>query len=168
MRTRKILKWSALGVIAAAVLIIVLALALGGSKNTPTSSVTCNPLCPGQSSSSAAATDSSAGPSPTPSAQFQAQTLMNISGNGNFNTQKFTVGGSGDYDVWWSYSAGAQMGTANFNVEADNSSDINFTGPNQLGAGSSGVIHVYNDAGTHYLTVSTEAASWTLKVVTAP
>lgn len=68
--------------------------------------------------------------------------------------------------MYWTYSAGGQ-GTANFSISGDGGSDSNITDPNQLGAGGSGVIHVYNDAGTHYLTVSSEG-SWTVKVVTTP
>ena len=34
-----------------------------------------------------------------------------------------------------------------------------------MGAGGSGVTHVYGDPGTHYLSVTSEG-DWTLKVVT--
>lgn len=98
---------------------------------------------------------------------FQPQTLLSVSGNGDYNTAKFTVGGSGDYDVQWTYSEGSFGQSVNFDFEADNYGDYNFSGPNQLGTGGSGVTHIYGDAGTHYLSVLSEGA-WTLKVVTAP
>jgi len=53
--------------------------------------------------------------------------------------------------------------SANFSIQADNGNDIQFNDPNQLGQGGSGVVHVYSDAGTHYLTIASEA-DWTIKV----
>ena len=41
-------------------------------------------------------------------------------------------------------------------VTADNGSDLNFNDLNQLGTGGSGVVHVYGDAGIHYLTITGE------------
>jgi hypothetical protein len=102
---------------------------------------------------------------PTPTA-FVPQTLMNISGSGDTTTAQFTVGGSGDYDVIWSYNVGNDGPTVNFDFAGDGGSDFNLTGPDQLGTGGSGVTHVYGDAGTHYLTVLSEG-DWTIKVVTA-
>jgi hypothetical protein len=93
--------------------------------------------------------------------------VLTSSGSGDYTTAKFTVGGTGDYDLYWTYNEGGFGQSVNFDVEADNGADSNFTGPNQLGTGGSGVIHVYDDAGTHHLTVTSEG-SWTVKVVTAP
>lgn len=98
---------------------------------------------------------------------FQAETLLNVSGSGQYTTVKFTIGGNGDYDVDWTYGEGSMGSSVNFDFTADGGGDSQLTGPNQLGTGGSGVTHVYSDAGTHYLQVSSEG-NWTVKVVTAP
>jgi hypothetical protein len=103
----------------------------------------------------------------SPPAPAAGSTLLTASGSGAYTTKQFTVGGSGNWDVQWTYSEGGFGQSVNFSINADNGSDFNFTDPNQLGTGGSGVVHVYNDAGTHYLTISSEG-SWTIKVVTAP
>jgi hypothetical protein len=95
------------------------------------------------------------------------QTLLRASGSGNYTTAKFTVGGSGDYDVHWTYTPSADFASqgmsANFSIQADNGNDMQFNDPNQLGKGGSGVVHVYGDAGTHYLTIIGES-DWTITV----
>ena len=143
--------------------LLVIGIGIGAAATSGgTTTVTNSPAATDQAQPQPSAI-SSARPTPT---AFKSQTLLDVSGSGNYTTQKFRAGGSGDYDVYWTYKAGSQ-GRANFEFEADNGSDMNLTGPNQLGSGSRGVTHVYNDAGTHYLQVNTEADSWTLKVVTA-
>jgi len=71
--------------------------------------------------------------------------------------------------VHWTYQPSADFASqgmsANFSVQADNGNDMQFNDPNQLGKGGSGVVHVYSDAGTHYLTITGEA-DWTI-IVTA-
>jgi hypothetical protein len=47
------------------------------------------------------------------------------------------VGGSGDYDVAWSYNVGNDGPQVNFDFVGDNCSDMNLTGPNHLGSGGS-------------------------------
>jgi hypothetical protein len=69
--------------------------------------------------------------------------------------------------VDWTYNVGNDGSQVNFDFDADGGSDFNLNGPNQLGSGGSGVTHVYNDAGTHYLGITSEGG-WTVKVVTAP
>lgn len=98
---------------------------------------------------------------------FQSQTLLDVSGSGEYTTTKFTVGGSGDYDVDWTYSVGNDGPQVNFDFTADGDTDPNLTGPNQLGSGGSGVTHVYSDAGVHYLQINSEG-DWTVKVTTEP
>ncbi len=100
-------------------------------------------------------------------APFQAQTLLATSGSGQYQTARYTVGGTGDYDIDWTYSEGSMGTSVNFQIYGDGGSDFAVTDPNQLGTGGSGVVHVYNDAGTHYLQVNSEG-DWTLKVVTTP
>jgi hypothetical protein len=101
---------------------------------------------------------------PTP---FQSRTLVSVSGSGEYTTEKFTVGGAGDYDIDWTYSEGSFGQSVNFNFYADGYDDSNVIGPNQLGTGGDGVTHVYGDPGTHYLQIASEG-DWTVKVVTKP
>jgi len=97
----------------------------------------------------------------------QPQTLLSQSGSGTNTTARFTVGGSGNWDIQWSYNEGSFGQAVNFAIDADNGGDMNFTGPSQMGTGGSGVTHVYGDTGTHYLSVTSEG-DWVIKVVSAP
>jgi len=140
-----------------AALITVIALAMGASSASGTATVS-----PARPTSSAPAHLSK--PSTPPA---KPKTLLQASGSGNYTTAKFAVGGSGDYDVQWTYKPSADFASqglsANFSIQADNGNDIQFNDPNQLGNGGSGVVHVYGDAGTHYLTITSEA-DWTITV----
>jgi len=100
-------------------------------------------------------------------ARFTSRTLLDVSGSGDYTTAKFTVGGDGDYDVDWVYSVRNGLLEVSFDFIGDEGYDYNVTDPAQLGAGGSGVTHVYHDAGTHDLDVSSQG-TWTIKVVTAP
>jgi hypothetical protein len=138
-------------------LITVIAVAMGASSVGGTA--TASPARPASS-----APAQQAQPSARPA---KLHTLLRASGSGNYTTAKFAVGGSGDYDVHWTYQPSADFASqgmsANFSVQADNGNDMQFNDPNQLGQGGSGVAHVYGDAGTHYLTIASEA-DWTIKV----
>jgi hypothetical protein len=138
-------------------LVIIILVAVGASSTS--AAATAGPVQPG---SSAPAHLSK--PSVPPA---KPKTLLQASGSGNYTTAKFAVGGNGDYDVHWTYKPGAGFASqglsANFSVQADNGNDMQFNDPNQLGNGGSGVVHVYGDAGTHYLTIASEA-DWTITV----
>ena len=138
-------------------LITVIAVAMGASSVGGTA--TASPARPASS-----APAQQAQPSARPA---KLHTLLRASGSGNYTTAKFAVGGSGDYDVQWTYKPSADFASqglsANFSIQADNGNDIQFNDPNQLGNGGSGVVHVYGDAGTHYLTITSEA-DWTITV----
>jgi hypothetical protein len=140
-----------------------------------TALITVIALAMGASSASGTATTSPARPASSPPAQLskpstppaKPKTLLQASGSGNYTTAKFNVGGSGDYDVLWTYKPSADFASqgmsANFSIQADNGNDMQFNDPNQLGKGGSGVVHVYGDAGTHYLTITGES-DWTITV----
>ena len=138
-------------------LITVIALAMGAGSASGTA--TASPAKPASSAPAQLSKPSAPSAKPT--------TLLRASGSGNYTTAKFAVGGSGDYDVQWTYKPTADFAlqglSANFSVEADNGNDLQFNDPNQLGNGGSGVVHVYGDAGTHYLTLTSEA-DWTITV----
>ncbi len=149
------------------ILILIIA-GVAGGKNSTGSSSSGNVSSPaaGETASSpaaAAAEQPSAAPSPSPSASFAAQTLLTVSGSGQYTTQKYTVGGSGDYDIYWTYGEGAMGSRVNFTISGDGGSDFNVNNPNQLGTGGSGVVHVYSDSGAHYLEIGSEgnwASRW--------
>ena len=157
---------SILGALAAIVLIIVIVAVANSGKNSGYNS----PSVPAAKDSTPAAAASSASAVPaTPAAAFKAATLLDTSGSGNYDSPKFTVGGSGNYDVYWSFTNTDGSNQSNFALDADGmGGDQNFNGPDYgVSPDHSGVTHVYNDAGTHYLTVMADACNWTLKVVTA-
>ena len=147
-----------------AALIMIIAIAVGASSSSSTATAS-----PPQPASSAPAQPSKPSVPPASRVPAKPQTLLQASGSGNYTTTKFTVGGSGDYDVYWTYKPSADFASqglsANFSLQADNGNDMQFNDPNQLGKGGSGVVHVYSDAGTHYLTITGEA-DWTI-IVTA-
>ena len=138
-------------------LITVIALAMGAGSASGTA--TASPAKPASSAPAQLSKPSAPPAKPT--------TLLRASGSGNYTTAKFTVGGSGDYDVHWTYQPTADFASqglsANFSIQADNGTDMQFNDPNQLGNGGSGVVHVYGDAGTHYLTIASEA-DWRITV----
>ena len=138
-------------------LITVIALAMGAGSASGTA--TASPAKPASSAPAQLSKPSAPSAKPT--------TLLRASGSGNYTTAKFTVGGSGDYDVHWTYQPTADFASqglsANFSVQANNGTDMQFNDPNQLGNGGSGVVHVYGDAGTHYLTIASEA-DWRITV----
>ncbi len=150
------------------VLIVIVAIATGSggssSKTAALSSPGASDPTFSPSSSAASAAPSSAAPSPAP---FLPQTLLNVSGSGQYQTARYTVGDSGDYDIDWTYNVGNDGPQVNFQIYGDGGSDFSVTDPNQLGSGGSGVIHVYNDSGAHYLQINSEGG-WTVKVVTTP
>jgi hypothetical protein len=155
------------GAITGGSLIAIVAFAAGHTGGTPAAAT-----APAKPSMTAPATPKATTPArpaapPASPAPARPQTLLQASGSGNYTTAKFTVGGSGDYDVYWTYKPSADFASqgmsANFSVQADNGSDMQFNDPNQLGKGGSGVVHVYGDGGTHYLTITGEA-DWTITV----
>ena len=152
-----------LGLVGLFVILIAIGVAVGGTHNTASStSVSSSPAASPPAKQAAAPS-----PSATHAVAFQPQTLLATSGSGDNTTARFSVGGSGDWDIYWTYSEGGFGQSVNFAIDADNGNDLNFNGPNQLGTGGSGVTHVYNDAGPHYLSVTSEG-NWTIKVITAP
>jgi hypothetical protein len=155
------------GAITGGSLIALVAFAAGHGGGTPAAATTpARAAATAPAAHKATAPAKSAAPPASP-APARPQTLLQASGSGNYTTAKFTVGGSGDYDVSWTYKPSAAFASqglsANFSVQADNGNDLQFNDPNQLGTGGSGVVHVYGDAGTHYLTITGEA-DWTITV----
>lgn len=110
------------------------------------------------------------GPAPTGSATPPSganQIIARFSGSGTQNTASFIT--SASWHLSWSYW-GCPSGTSNFQVteyNTDGSLDLNGISVNELGTGRGPVAtYAYGDAGTHYLSVSTEGCSWLLVPVT--
>lgn len=99
-------------------------------------------------------------PAPSPGTN---QVISRFSGTGTQNTPSFTT--QGRWHLSWSYW-GCPAGTSNFAVDeynADGSPDLNGVSVNELGTGRGPVAtYAYGDAGTHYLSVTTEGCSWSL------
>ena len=113
--------------------------------------------------SSSSADDSSASAAAAKPAQNtprQPVVLLDLTGSGTKQTQKFTT--SGDWTLTWSYDCSSALGAqGNFIVmvyNADGSADYNDTTVNQLGTSGSDTEYYY-DAGTHYLSINSEC-SW--------
>ncbi|HUZ24348.1 MAG TPA: hypothetical protein VMV07_11365 [Streptosporangiaceae bacterium] len=135
--------------------------AVGGSgKTTPAASG--SPAPPSAASSPAAASPAQSAP-----AAVQKKTLARFSGSGIQNTARFTVPGSGDWELKWSYDCSSFGSQGNFQVGEDNGNDFNGANVNELGTGGHGITHVYGDAGRHYLSVDSEC-SWSMVAVSQP
>ena len=93
--------------------------------------------------------------------------LARFHGSGIENTSRFTVPGSGNWELKWSYNCASTGGSGNFIVNEDNDNDLNGASVNELGPGGHGVTHVYGDAGSHYLSVNSEC-TWSMKAVSLP
>jgi hypothetical protein len=96
----------------------------------------------------------------TPPAPAVPQVLLDVSGSGTKQTQKFTT--SGDWTLAYTYDCSSSLGgQGNFIVtiyNADGSPDYNDTTVNQLGTSGSDTEYYY-DSGTHYLSIDSEC-SW--------
>lgn len=114
-----------------------------------------------QSSSSAGDSSASAAASkPSPNTPRQPVVLLDLTGSGTKQTQKFTT--ASDWTLQWSYDCTAALGAqGNFIVtvyNADGSADYGDTDVNQLGTSGSDIQYYY-DSGTHYLSINSEC-SW--------
>jgi hypothetical protein len=117
---------------------------------------------------SAAAPPSAAPPSAAPpsaatsAAAVTGQTVATFSGSGIKNTPQFTV--TPNWKLDYTYDCSSFGGRGNFIVNEDGGNDFSGASVNELGAGGSSSTFVYNDAGTHYLSVNSEC-SWTVTVI---
>jgi hypothetical protein len=134
--------------------LVIITAIVGGSKNTPT-----------HQPKSAVSTSTQSVSKPTVAAvtpPAQPQVLLNLSGEGNQNTQPFTT--TGEWTVTYTYDCSNDAGQGNFiyNVANTDGSDNNDNGANELGA-SGGTTDTYYDAGQHYLSIDSEC-NWTVTV----
>jgi hypothetical protein len=85
-------------------------------------------------------------------------------GHGIKNTAKFTISGSGDWELKYSYDCTTFGVAGNFIVFEDGGKDLKGVHVNELGKHGQGVTHAYGDAGSHYLAISSEC-DWTVQVL---
>lgn len=109
------------------------------------------------------ASDVSAAPSTSSQPAAAPQTLLDISGQGTKQTQKFTT--AGDWTLSYSYDCskfGSEGNFQTFTYNDDGSMDSDDIGVNRLGTSGSDTMNYY-DAGTHYLSINSEC-SWRVTV----
>jgi hypothetical protein len=153
-----------LGVAIVAIISFAIGDAAGGSGKTAS---------PSSPSSAAAAQSAPVSSSPAPRAKASAaapaqpRVLARFKGSGIQNTSRFTVAGSGNWELKWSYNCASFGDSGNFIVGEDGDNDFNGASVNELGPRGHGVTHIYGDAGSHYLDVNSEC-DWTLKAVSLP
>jgi len=85
-------------------------------------------------------------------------------GHGIKNTAKFTISGSGDWELKYSFDCTAFGAAGNFIVFEDGGKDLSGVHVNELSKHGRGLTHAYGDAGRHYLAISSEC-DWTVQVL---
>ena len=117
---------------------------------------------------SSAASAAAATPSGTasPPAAGGPGVLARFSGSGAKTTRRFTVPGSGNWELKWSYDCASLGSKGHFAVTEDQAGPTGVT-VNERGLHGRGVTHAYGDAGRHYLVVNSECA-WRLTAVGQP
>jgi hypothetical protein len=111
--------------------------------------------------------------SPPPPAA--GSTLLTSAGMGTETTHSFTVGGSGDYIVSWTFANNDSQGDGgdNFIVNESTSGsgmdDSALSLPNVIQTSGTGSTEVDGDAGAHTFSVQADpTCNWTIRVVSAP
>lgn len=150
-------RWWAVAIVV--VIIIIAAASSGGSggggSNTPAANDKTHSIKGSGKQSNTPAPKSTAG-----------QVLLNVSGNGQKTTQKFTA--AGDWDLAYKYDCSNFGQSGNFIVMVygnDGNLSLSNDGPNELGMKGNDVDHEHN-GGTYYLEVDTEC-HWSIKVTSA-
>jgi hypothetical protein len=110
---------------------------------------------------------------PTP--QPTEGVLLDASGTGTSTTKSFTVGGSGDYVVYWTFSNNDSQGDGGDNYiisesTAGSGQDSDALSlPNVIQTSGNGNTEVDGDTGSHVFSVQSDpTCDWTIKVVSAP
>jgi hypothetical protein len=138
----------------------------GKTSKTPAPAAAAPPA-----SSPAAHPSAAAAPAAPPKAAAKPAAgpvvLATFNGSGTERTAQFTVPGSGNWELKWSYNCASAGGQGNFIVDEDGDNNPNGVNVNELGNGSSGATHAYSDAGRHYLDVNSEC-NWTMSAVSQP
>jgi hypothetical protein len=89
------------------------------------------------------------------------KTVLSLHGSGIKNTAKFATGR--DWTIHYTYNCAAFGGSGNFAVTTYTGGDLDDIVINDLGRKGDDTAPVYDDPGTHYLSVNSEC-SWTIRV----
>lgn len=144
--------WAAIGCLGVGGLFVLIA-ALGASRSSQSPAATAP----------AAGTQAAAPAQSTPAARAAApKTVATFTGSGTQKTAQFTV--TSTWALSYAFDCSSFGYKGNFQVFTDGGSDFSGVTVNDLAMSKSAVTYAYNDAGTHYLEVSSEC-SWTVKVI---
>jgi hypothetical protein len=136
-------------------------------SRTPAAAAATSPATsPAAVSSAASAAAGTPSGTASPPAAGGPVVLARFSGSGAKTTRRFTVPGSGNWELKWSYSCASLGSKGNFAVTEDQAGPTGVT-VSELGLHGRGVTHAYGDAGRHYLVVNSECA-WRLTAVGQP
>ena len=90
--------------------------------------------------------------------------ILVFTGHGSGNTGQFMIGSTGTWRLDWSYSCKAFGQQAGFIVGEDGTGTVGGIRLDEVGASGHGAASAHEDAGTHYLAVTSEC-TWMIKVV---
>jgi len=136
-------------------------------SHTPAAAAATAPATsPAAVSSAASAAAGTPSGTASPPAAGGPGVLARFSGSGAKTTRRFTVPGSGNWELKWSYDCASLGSKGHFAVTEDQAGPTGVT-VNERGLHGRGVTHAYGDAGRHYLVVNSECA-WRLTAVGQP
>ena len=136
-------------------------------SRTPAAAAAASPATsPAAVSSAASAAAGTPSGTASPPAAGGPGVLVRFSGSGAKTTRRFTVPGSGNWELKWSYDCASLGSKGHFAVTEDQAGTTGVT-VNELGLHGRGVTHAYGDAGRHYLVVNSECG-WRLTAVGQP
>jgi hypothetical protein len=139
-------------------------IAIGSSGNstttaqttaTATATVTAKAVAPGTTTAPAAKATT------TPKAKPTSHTLISFSGNGIKNSPKFKT--TSDWTIHYSYNCANFGQSGNFAITYYTDGSLEDVAVNELKKKGSGTAPIYDDNGTHYLSVNSEC-SWKVSV----
>jgi hypothetical protein len=136
-------------------------------SRTPAAAAATSPATsPAAVSSAASAAAGTPSGTASPPAAGGPGVLARFSGSGAKTTRRFTVPGSGNWELKWSYDCASLGSKGHFAVTEDQAGTTGVT-VNERGLHGRGVTHAYGDAGRHYLVVNSGCA-WRLTAVGQP
>ena len=136
------------------------------SRTPAAAAATAPATSPAAVSSAASAAAGTPSGMASPPAAGGPGVLARFSGSGAKTTRRFTVPGSGNWELKWSYDCASLGSKGHFAVTEDQAGTTGVT-VNELGLHGRGVTHAYGDAGRHYLVVNSGCA-WRLTAVGQP
>jgi len=136
------------------------------SRTPAAAAATASATSPAAVSSAASAPAGTPSGTASPPAAGGPVVLARFSGSGAKTTRRFTVPGSGNWELKWSYDCASLGSKGHFAVTEEQAGTTGVT-INERVLHGRGVTHAYGDAGRHYLVVNSECA-WRLTAVGQP